>query len=35
MTDKQLAVACEHAEGHRQVFGHTNSNVRFVKGYLE
>ncbi len=35
MTEEQLAVARRHGEYHRKVFGHTRSNVRFIKGYIE
>ena len=35
MTDEQLATANEHLEWHRQRFGYAESNVRFLKGYIE
>ncbi|MDX1803653.1 MAG: methyltransferase domain-containing protein, partial [Alcanivorax sp.] len=35
MTDEQLAVARRHQDYHREQFGHRNSNVRFLKGYIE
>lgn len=35
MTDAQLDVANKHIEWHREKFGYKESNVRFVKGYLE
>lgn len=35
MTDEQLATAQTHKEWHRQKFGYAQSNVRFLKGYLE
>jgi len=35
MTDEQLAVANKYIEFHREAFGHSKSNVRFVKGYIE
>lgn len=35
MTDEQLAVANGHIEWHRARFGYPNSNVRFLKGYIE
>jgi len=35
MTDEQLAIAREYQEYHREAFGHSKSNVSFVKGYIE
>eukprot|EP00011_Vannellida_sp_DIVA3-517-6-12_P011583 CAMPEP_0114626788 /NCGR_PEP_ID=MMETSP0168-20121206/11964_1 /TAXON_ID=95228 ORGANISM="Vannella sp., Strain DIVA3 517/6/12" /NCGR_SAMPLE_ID=MMETSP0168 /ASSEMBLY_ACC=CAM_ASM_000044 /LENGTH=355 /DNA_ID=CAMNT_0001838107 /DNA_START=6 /DNA_END=1070 /DNA_ORIENTATION=+ len=35
MTDEQLAIANKYVEFHRKAFGHAQSNVRFVKGYIE
>ncbi len=35
MTDEQLATAETHRDWHRQKFGYAQSNVRFLKGYLE
>ena len=35
MTDEQLEIATRHKEFHRQAFNHPESNVRFVKGYIE
>lgn len=35
MTEEQLAVAMRHQAHHREAFGHTRSNVRFVHGYIE
>ncbi|MDP1520834.1 methyltransferase domain-containing protein [Porticoccus litoralis] len=35
MTDEQLAVANRHIEFHRQAFGFSRPNVRFIKGYIE
>lgn len=35
MTEEQLAVANQHIEYHREVFGHAKANVRFLHGYLE
>lgn len=35
MTDEQLEVARRHQDYHRQQFGYTTSNVRFLKGYIE
>lgn len=35
MTDEQLAVARRHRDYHRQAFGFAESNVRFLKGYIE
>ena len=35
MTDKQLEVAKRWRDWHRDRFGHAQSNVAFVKGYLE
>ena len=35
MTPEQLAVAERHREHHRQVFGHTTSNVSFRQGFIE
>ena len=35
MTDEQLDVARRHQDYHRQAFGHSHSNVRFFKGYIE
>lgn len=35
MTDEQLAVAREYQDYHSQAFGHAQSNVTFVKGYIE
>lgn len=35
MTDAQLDVANRHINWHKEKFGYQNSNVRFVKGYLE
>lgn len=35
MTDEQLAVANAHIEYHREQFGFKQSNVKFLKGYIE
>lgn len=35
MTEEQLAVARQHQDHHRQVFGHAESNVLFLHGYIE
>ncbi len=35
MTEEQLAVARQHEEYHRKVFGYAASNVRFLHGYIE
>lgn len=35
MTDEQLDVARRHQDYHRDLFGYANSNVRFLKGYIE
>ena len=35
MTDEQLAVANRHLDYHRDAFGYANSNVHFLKGYIE
>ncbi len=35
MTDEQLAVANRHIDYHREAFGFSRSNVRFIKGYIE
>jgi SAM-dependent methyltransferase len=35
MTDEQLEVANRHLEWHRERFGFAQSNLRFVKGYIE
>ncbi len=35
MTDEQLIVANRHIDYHREAFGYQNSNVKFLKGYLE
>ncbi len=35
MTDEQLEVATRHQDFHRNLWGHRESNVRFVKGYIE
>ena len=35
MTDEQLDVARRHIDFHRERFGYTNSNVRFLKGFIE
>ena len=35
MTDEQLAVANRHIDYHREAFGFSQSNVRFIKGYIE
>lgn len=35
MTPVQLAVARAHLEHHRAAFGHEESNVRFLDGYIE
>lgn len=35
MTEGQLAVASRHEEYHRKAFGHSESNVRFLHGYIE
>lgn len=35
MTDEQLAVARRHRDYHRDTFGFDESNVRFLKGYIE
>ena len=34
-TPEQLAVACDHLDWHRERFGYTQSNVRFVEGDIE
>lgn len=35
MTPAQLAVARQHQDHHRDAFGHAESNVRFLEGYIE
>jgi SAM-dependent methyltransferase len=35
MTDEQLAVANEYIDYHRELFGYTQANVEFHKGYIE
>lgn len=35
MTDEQLAVAERHRDYHAEAFGYPQSNVRFLKGYIE
>ena len=35
MTDEQLEVARRHQDYHQKAFGHTKSNITFVKGYIE
>jgi len=35
MTDEQLDVANRHIEYHREAFGFSQPNVRFLKGYIE
>ena len=35
MTDEQLAVARRHVDFHAEAFGYRQSNVQFVKGYIE
>jgi len=35
MTDEQLAVAEEYQEYHREKFGYSKPNTKFVKGYIE
>jgi ubiquinone/menaquinone biosynthesis C-methylase UbiE len=35
MTDEQLEVANRHVDYHRNKFGYRESNVKFVKGYIE
>jgi SAM-dependent methyltransferase len=35
MTDEQLAVAERHVDYHRQQYGYSKSNIRFLKGYIE
>jgi arsenite methyltransferase len=35
LVDEQLAVANRHLDYHRDAFGYANSNVRFLKGYIE
>lgn len=35
MTDEQLDVSNRHLDFHREKFGYKNSNVKFLKGYLE
>ena len=35
MTDEQLDVANKHIDYHREAFGFTKPNVRFIKGYIE
>ena len=35
MTDEQLEVANRHLDYHRDAFGYANSNVHFLKGYIE
>jgi arsenite methyltransferase len=35
MTDEQLAVANRHIDYHREAFGFSQPNVRFIKGYIE
>ena len=35
MTDEQLAVANQHIDYHREVFGYSIPNVTFMKGYIE
>lgn len=35
MTDEQLEVAQRHIDSHKQKFGYAESNVKFLKGYIE
>lgn len=35
MTPEQLEVARRHQDYHAEIFGHPNSNVSFVEGYIE
>lgn len=35
MTDEQLDVARKHQDYHAKAFGHKESNITFVKGYIE
>ena len=35
MTDEQLSVANRHIDYHREAFGFSQPNVRFIKGYIE
>lgn len=35
MTDEQLEVARRHQDFHQKAFGHSTSNITFVKGYIE
>ena len=35
MTDEQLATARKHQEYHREQFGHSKSNVEFLKGSID
>jgi len=35
MTEQQLAVAHQYTDFHRQAFSYTQSNVRFLHGYIE
>lgn len=35
MTPEQLAIARRHLDYHREAFGHSHSNVRFLEGYIE
>ncbi|XP_002736526.1 arsenite methyltransferase-like [Saccoglossus kowalevskii] len=35
MTDEQLDVANKYKEYHRELFGYSENNVHFVKGYIE
>ncbi|PAV26114.1 methyltransferase type 11 [Tamilnaduibacter salinus] len=35
MTDEQLDIARRHRDYHAEAFGHDQSNVRFLKGYIE
>lgn len=35
MTEEQLAIANRHVEYHREALGHRETNVRFLKGYIE
>jgi len=35
MTDEQIGVAIKHQEAQRERFGFKNSNVKFLKGYIE
>lgn len=35
MTEEQLAVARQYQDYHREAFGHPDSNIRFLSGYIE